>query len=991
MVKRIAIFVSLLFCAFSLFEGNAFALSFDAAVNYPAGSQPQSVVVGDFNKDGKLDLAAPNYNGDTPSTVSVLLGKGDGTFNAAVNYPVGTKPVSVAVGDFNKDGNLDLAVANYNNGNPSTVSVLLGKADVPGTFNPAVSYAVGSGAHWVEVGDFNKDGNLDLAVANFGSADVSILLGKGDGTFNAAVNYAAGTQPVSLAVGDFNKDTNLDLAVANWGGGNVSVLLGNGDGTFPVTPVNYPAGSGPRCVTVGDFNKDGNLDLATSNYYDNNVSVLLGNGNGTFQTAANYDVGIGTSPAAVAVGDFNGDGNTDLAVPNFSTNKVAILLGNGTSTNTFQAAVTFDVGSNPLGVAVGTFDDDGKPDLAVADSAEGFDKVSVLLNTTAFQFRLTANATGTGGGTVQSSPAGISYSYPTFSTGQVTLDDVTAVTLTATAATGSTAAWTGNCDSTGGTSTTATCTINSMNSAKTVLATFTLNTYTVTASVVNPAGGSVTPPSRTVDYNATATFTVTTNTGYTASVSEGTLVGSTWTIPNVTSTHTATVAFTINTYTLTYTAGANGSISGSSPQTVNHGASGTAVTAVPATGYHFVQWSDASTANPRTDTNVTASITVTASFSINTYTLTYNAGANGSISGSSPQTVDHGASGTAVTAVPATNYHFVQWSDASTANPRTDTNVTANITVTASFAINTYTLTYNAGANGSISGASPQTVNHGASGTAVTAVPATGYHFVQWSDASTANPRTDTNVTVNITVTASFAINTYVDFDGDGKADIGIYRGGGWFIIPSSTGAFYGIGFGGDPSDIPIPGDYDGDGKADIAIYRNGGWFIIPSSTGAFYGVGFGGDPTDIPIPGDYDGDGKADIALYRQNIGAWYIVPSSTGVYYAAGFGGDPTDIPIPGDYDGDGKTDIAIYRKGAWYIIPSSTGAFYGVAFGGDPSDIPVPGDYDGDGKTDIAVYRKSIGAWYIILSSTDGVYAVGFGGGPSDVPITTNRASY
>ena len=134
-----------------------------------------------------------------------------------------------------------------------------------------------------------------------------------------------------------------------------------------------------------------------------------------------------------------------------------------------------------------------------------------------------------------------------------------------------------------------------------------------------------------------------------------------------------------------------------------------------------------------------------------TYTLTYTAGAHGSISGTSPQTVADGGSGTAVTAVPATGYHFVNWSDASTANPRTDTNVLANISVTANFAINTYTLTYTAGANGSITGTSPQTVNYGASGTAVTAVPATGYHFVNWSDASTANPRTDTNVQANIT------------------------------------------------------------------------------------------------------------------------------------------------------------------------------------------------------------------------------------------------
>ena len=230
---------------------------------------------------------------------------------------------------------------------------------------------------------------------------------------------------------------------------------------------------------------------------------------------------------------------------------------------------------------------------------------------------------------------------------------------------------------------------------------------------------------------------------------------------NVTADITVTAAFAINTYTLTYTAGANGTISGTSPQTVNYGASGTAVTAVPNTGYHFVNWSDSSTANPRTDTSVTANVSVTANFAINTYTLTYTAGANGTITGTSPQTVNHGANGTAMTAVPNTGYHFVNWSDSSTANPRTDTSVTANVSVTANFAINTYTLTYTAGANGTITGTTPQTVNHGANGTAMTAVPATNYHFVQWSDGSTANPRTDTNVTANITVTAAFAINTY--------------------------------------------------------------------------------------------------------------------------------------------------------------------------------------------------------------------------------------
>ena len=290
-----------------------------------------------------------------------------------------------------------------------------------------------------------------------------------------------------------------------------------------------------------------------------------------------------------------------------------------------------------------------------------------------------------------------------------------------------------------------------------------LVTHTVTPSA--GANGSLNPATpQTVNHGFTIQFTVTPASNYhidTVSGCGGSLLGTTYTTGAVTADCSVTASFAINTYTLTYTAGANGTISGTTPQTVNHGANGTEVTAVPSTGYHFVNWSDASTANPSTDTNVTADISVTANFAINTYTLTYTAGANGTITGTTPQTVNHGASGTAVTAVPNTGYHFVNWSDASTANPRTDTNVTGDISVTANFAINSYTLTYTAGANGTITGTSPQTVNHGASGTAVTAVPSTGYHFVNWSDASTANPRTDTNVTGDISVTANFAINSY--------------------------------------------------------------------------------------------------------------------------------------------------------------------------------------------------------------------------------------
>jgi VCBS repeat protein len=193
------------------------------------------------------------------------------------DFAVGAFPTSVAVGDFNGDGVQDLAVANFNSNN---VSVLLGNGD--GSFQAARNFGVGFNPVSVAVGDFNCDGVQDLAVANFNSANVSVLLGNGDGSFRAAQNFAVGTLPSSVAVGDFNGDGVQDLAVANSGleevsgSANVSVLLGNGDGSFQGAR-NFAAGSLPYSVAVGDFNGDGLPDLAVANAYSNNVSVLINN------------------------------------------------------------------------------------------------------------------------------------------------------------------------------------------------------------------------------------------------------------------------------------------------------------------------------------------------------------------------------------------------------------------------------------------------------------------------------------------------------------------------------------------------------------------------------------------------------------------------------------------------------------------------------------------------------------------------------------------
>jgi hypothetical protein len=270
------------------------------------------------------------------------------------------------VGDLNGDGQQDLAVANFGTNN---VSILLGNG--AGSFGAATNFDIGIGPLSVAVGDFNGDGKQDLAVANVNSHDVSILLGDGAGAFGPATNVGVGNSPFEVASGDFNADGRQDLAVVNNGSNNVSIVLGNGDGGF-ASATNFDVGTNPTSIASGDFNGDGKQDFATTNNVSNNVSVLLGDGAGSFSAATNFDAGSG--PRSVALGDFNGDGKQDLAVSNQDSNNVSVLLGNGAGS--FGAATNFGVNIQPFSVAVGDFNGDGKPDLATAN--RGSDNVSVL-------------------------------------------------------------------------------------------------------------------------------------------------------------------------------------------------------------------------------------------------------------------------------------------------------------------------------------------------------------------------------------------------------------------------------------------------------------------------------------------------------------------------------------------------------------------------------------------------------------------------------------
>jgi hypothetical protein len=301
--------------------------------------------------------------------VTALAGSGRGAsadplFAAPMAFETGATPYFVAIGDLNADGKPDLAVANYGS---NTVSVLLGNGD--GTFGTMTEYGAGNGSISVAIGDLNGDGKPDLATANRGSNTASVLLGNGDGTFGTMTDYGAGSGPFSVVIGDLNGDGKLDLAVANQFAKTVSVLPGNGDGTFePCT--DYVTGSSAISMAIGDLNTDGSPDLVVADVSQSMVSVLLNDGSGAFGASADYATGPGWGGGlTLAIGDLNGDGKPDLAATNVANtyaNTVSVLLNNGDGT--FGTNTDYDTGSQSYSVAIGDLDADGKPDLAVGNT-----------------------------------------------------------------------------------------------------------------------------------------------------------------------------------------------------------------------------------------------------------------------------------------------------------------------------------------------------------------------------------------------------------------------------------------------------------------------------------------------------------------------------------------------------------------------------------------------------------------------------------------------
>jgi hypothetical protein len=287
------------------------------------------IEVGDFNHSGHLGLAIGELQNEA---AVILLGNGDGSFvssSASFANAGGASIGAINAADFNADGNLDLAIVN-GLGEPSPVVLGYGN----GAFNAAGTLYSGGFSAGAAVGDLNEDGKLDVIVASGGvhanssqGSGVTVSLGNGDGTFTMASGspLAVGNSLSAIVAADFNGDGKLDVAVTDSGGNAVMILLGNGDGTFG-SPVTFPVGTQPNAIVAGDFNNDGKLDLAVANFADGTVTLLLGNGDGTFTEAAGSPYAVGQGPYQIVAADFNGDGKLDLALANLTDGTVSILL-----------------------------------------------------------------------------------------------------------------------------------------------------------------------------------------------------------------------------------------------------------------------------------------------------------------------------------------------------------------------------------------------------------------------------------------------------------------------------------------------------------------------------------------------------------------------------------------------------------------------------------------------------------------------------------------
>ncbi|CAF5032043.1 unnamed protein product, partial [Rotaria sp. Silwood1] len=330
-----------------------------------ANSHPENVVVADFNKDNQLDIAVVNA---WDSDLQVFLSSPNGTFGASTKYSTGYSsfPTSITAADFNKDGWIDVVVANSVSNN---IGIFLGYDYPTFTSRNIVLQNRDSTPYYIAIGDFNKDSQWDIAVACRKKNNITVFLGDGNGTFAKELfnDLSPSSRPQSLIIGDFNNDNISDIAVANSRDISISILLGNGNGTFAPYISQKTIDASPVSIAVGDFNNDSRQDIVVALEYANSIGIFIGIGNGSFQNQISYQMPRESSPVWVAVGDFNNDNVQDIVVANFYGHSIGILLGYGNGS--FTHATVFSTGnsSGPCSIAIGDFNKDNRMDIVVAN------------------------------------------------------------------------------------------------------------------------------------------------------------------------------------------------------------------------------------------------------------------------------------------------------------------------------------------------------------------------------------------------------------------------------------------------------------------------------------------------------------------------------------------------------------------------------------------------------------------------------------------------